>query len=311
VEEDEEAMSRIAILYCKRIKDHSCVACTNCYQGISEKNGEFARHAAIELVAMTDCGDCPGLVVPRVKLLTEVLHSRGHSIDVLHLGTCVKTAMETAACPIDYGELHGCTRRSPARSTIARRILTRGRSTIEQQHSSPKTKASFRRMQSWSSCSAQLSRHGAMKRTHCRWPSRFWQSRKRSSSSFRILDRIFRCGSHPRAAENFQAAVTAADALPMFDESERLEFKQKLAFSYIRLGEGAKAEQLFRELILAFTRVAGPESPNVLRVRLNLAQAYMIQNKHREAVQETNAIYPEFVTRLGPEHELTMQLLTT
>ena len=37
----------------------------------------------------------------------------------------------------------------------------------------------------------------------------------------------------------------------------------------------------------------------------------MIQNKHAEAVQEANAIYPEFVSRLGPDHELTMQLLTT
>src|SRR6202050_4684896 len=113
------------------------------------------------------------------------------------------------------------------------------------------------------------------------------------------------------AAENFQAAVEKADVLPEFDESARLTFKQRLAFSYIRLGEGAKAEQLFRELIAAFTRVAGPDSPHVLRVRLNLAQALMIQNKHEEAVREANAIYPEFVSRLGPDHELTMQLLTT
>jgi eukaryotic-like serine/threonine-protein kinase len=113
------------------------------------------------------------------------------------------------------------------------------------------------------------------------------------------------------AAKNFGEAVAAADVLPMFDESARLTFKQRLAFSYIRLGDGAKAEQLFRELILAFTHVAGPESPNVLRVRLNLAQAYMIQNKHHEAIQEANAIYPQFISRLGPDHELTMQLLTT
>ncbi|HSZ64246.1 MAG TPA: tetratricopeptide repeat protein [Terriglobales bacterium] len=113
------------------------------------------------------------------------------------------------------------------------------------------------------------------------------------------------------AAENFQIAVEKADVLPEFDESARLTFKQRLAFSYIRLGEGAKAEQLFRELIAAFTRVAGPDSPHVLRVRLNLAQALMIQNKHEEAVKEANAIYPEFVSRLGPDHELTMQLLTT
>ena len=37
----------------------------------------------------------------------------------------------------------------------------------------------------------------------------------------------------------------------------------------------------------------------------------MIENKHAEAIQEATAIYPEFVSRLGPDHELTMQLLTT
>ncbi|HKB99976.1 MAG TPA: winged helix-turn-helix domain-containing protein, partial [Terriglobales bacterium] len=113
------------------------------------------------------------------------------------------------------------------------------------------------------------------------------------------------------AAENFQAAVNRAAVLPEFDESARLTFKQRLAFSYIRLGEGAKAEQLFRELIVAFTQVAGPDSPHVLRVRLNLAQAFMIQNKHEEAIREASTIYPEFVSRLGADHELTMQLLTT
>jgi tetratricopeptide (TPR) repeat protein len=113
------------------------------------------------------------------------------------------------------------------------------------------------------------------------------------------------------AAENFKSAVDRAELLPAFDESARLTFKQRLAFCYIRMGDGATAEKLFRELIAAFTRVTGPESPNVLRVRLNLAQAYMIQNKHEDAVKETSAIYPAFVSRLGPDHELTMQLLTT
>ncbi len=113
------------------------------------------------------------------------------------------------------------------------------------------------------------------------------------------------------AAENFQAAVDRATALPEFDESARLTFKQRLAFCFIRLGDGAKAEQLFRELIDAFTRVAGADSPHVLRVRLNLAQAFMIQKKHEDAVKEASAIYPDFVSRLGPDHELTMQLLST
>ena len=98
-------MAKIAILYCKKIKDYSCVACMHCYKGIDEKNGEFGRHDEIELVAMTDCGDCPGLCVPRVKLLNEVTSALGRKFDVIHLGTCVKLAMETAACPIDFDDL--------------------------------------------------------------------------------------------------------------------------------------------------------------------------------------------------------------
>ena len=98
-------MARIAILYCKRIKDHSCIACAKCFKGMAEKNAEFGRHDSIELVAMTDCGDCPGLVVPRVKLLTELGRSLGREIEVLHFGTCMKLAAETAGCPIDFDEL--------------------------------------------------------------------------------------------------------------------------------------------------------------------------------------------------------------
>lgn len=98
-------MTKIAILYCKRIKDHSCIACAKCYKGMDEKNAEFGRYDEIQLVAMTDCGDCPGLVVPRVKLLNELTTGLGREIEAVHLGTCMKLAMETADCPIDFDEL--------------------------------------------------------------------------------------------------------------------------------------------------------------------------------------------------------------
>jgi predicted metal-binding protein len=98
-------VANIAILYCKRIKDYSCIACAKCFKGMAEKNGEFGKHDSIELVAMTDCGDCPGLCVPRVKLLSEVTKNLARPIDVIHLGTCMKMAMETAKCPIDFDEL--------------------------------------------------------------------------------------------------------------------------------------------------------------------------------------------------------------
>jgi predicted metal-binding protein len=98
-------MAKIAVLYCKKVKDHSCIACAKCYKGMREKNGEYGRHDTIEVVGMTDCGDCPGLVVPRVKVLTETAKNLGEKIDVLHLGTCVKLAMETAQCPIVFDDV--------------------------------------------------------------------------------------------------------------------------------------------------------------------------------------------------------------
>jgi predicted metal-binding protein len=98
-------MSNVAILYCKRVKDHSCIACAKCYKGMAEKNGEFAQHDSIELVGMTDCGDCPGLTVPRVKLLNEITRNLERPIDVLHFGTCVKLAMETGDCPVEFESL--------------------------------------------------------------------------------------------------------------------------------------------------------------------------------------------------------------
>jgi predicted metal-binding protein len=101
----ENVMPNVAILYCKRIKDHSCIACAKCFKGIKEKNGEFARYDEINLVAMTDCGDCPGLTVPRVKLLSDVAQSLDRPIDVVHLGTCVKAAINTAQCPIQFDEV--------------------------------------------------------------------------------------------------------------------------------------------------------------------------------------------------------------
>jgi len=113
------------------------------------------------------------------------------------------------------------------------------------------------------------------------------------------------------AAAQFRAAYEGASKLPSFDESARLTLKQRLGFASIRLGDGATAERLFRELIAAFSQARGPDSPNVLRVRLNLAQAFMIGGKNREAIDEANRIYPEYVARLGESHELTMQLLTT
>ena len=50
---------------------------------------------------MTDCGDCPGLLLPRAKMVTGVTQSMGTEPDAIHLGTCIKLAHEHGNCPMD------------------------------------------------------------------------------------------------------------------------------------------------------------------------------------------------------------------
>ncbi|MCD6250507.1 MAG: CGGC domain-containing protein [candidate division Zixibacteria bacterium] len=54
---------------------------------------------------MTNCGDCPGPTFPKVKLTTEITQNLDRPIEKLHFGTCLKLAMETGACPIDFDEI--------------------------------------------------------------------------------------------------------------------------------------------------------------------------------------------------------------
>jgi len=99
-------MKKISIFYCKRIKDHSCIACAHCFKGVREKHGEFAQHEEdIEIVSMTDCGDCPGNILPRIKLIKNMLEKMGRKPDAIHLGTCVKMAYEHGNCPMDLDEV--------------------------------------------------------------------------------------------------------------------------------------------------------------------------------------------------------------
>ena len=114
------------------------------------------------------------------------------------------------------------------------------------------------------------------------------------------------------AARQFALASAGADAHPeLFDLGERLTFLQRLAFAHIRLGDGAEAAALFRRLADGYARLEGSGGPDVLMVRMNLAQALMIQGRHAEAVKEATAVYPKMLAVLGPDHEMTLQLLST
>lgn len=99
-------MSKIAIVGCKRIQDQLCIACEKCLKAIRKKDGEFARYDdEIELVALGNCGDCPGLMLPKVTLMNEIAAHIGEQFDTIHLGTCIVKAKKGGECPLDFEKL--------------------------------------------------------------------------------------------------------------------------------------------------------------------------------------------------------------
>ena len=99
-------MAKIAIIGCKRIQEQLCVACEKCLKAMSLKGGEFSRYQDnIELVALGNCGDCPGLIMPKLTLIKEMAGLLERDFDTIHLGTCVVKAKKTGKCPLDFEQL--------------------------------------------------------------------------------------------------------------------------------------------------------------------------------------------------------------
>ena len=101
-------MARIVIVSCQKIKDVTCIGCIKCFKAMELKEGEFSRYTDdLEVAAMTDCGDCPGLVMPKLALIKDMANLYGRDFDTVHLGTCLVKAVNTAACPINLEKLKG------------------------------------------------------------------------------------------------------------------------------------------------------------------------------------------------------------
>ncbi len=102
-------MAKVAIVGCKRVQDQLCIACEKCLKAISEREGEFARYKddELELMALGNCGDCPGLIMPKITLMNEIAATLGRKYDIIHFGTCMVKAKKTGECPLDFEKIAG------------------------------------------------------------------------------------------------------------------------------------------------------------------------------------------------------------
>ena len=88
---------------------------------------------------------------------------------------------------------------------------------------------------------------------------------------------------------------------------DRLAAQNLLAAAYMAQGRHAEAEELFRELLAAFQRLAGADHENTLMVALNLGMALRNQGKNSEAEAVLRDTLPRMQRVHGPEHEHTLR----
>ena len=92
---------RVGIIYCKRIQDQSCIGCAKCYKAVNDRAFAFEGEDDVRVVFKTGCGDCPGLVLPKVQLQMTVLEKMGETVDEVYFATCVKKATAVMNCPMN------------------------------------------------------------------------------------------------------------------------------------------------------------------------------------------------------------------
>ena len=91
----------IGIIYCEKIQDTSCVGCAKCYKAVNDKLFAFEGQDDVNIVFKTGCGDCPGLVLPRIQLQMLCLEKLETPVDEIYFGTCVQKAHGMMNCPMN------------------------------------------------------------------------------------------------------------------------------------------------------------------------------------------------------------------
>jgi hypothetical protein len=106
-----------------------------------------------------------------------------------------------------------------------------------------------------------------------------------------------------------RSAALAASAGAALTPRERIAARQRPIYAKLRLDRTAEAEREARSLAADAVRLLGADHPDTLVIRLNLAQALMVDQKHAAAVAEISELLPALERRFGVDHPRTLQAL--
>lgn len=92
---------KIGIINCEKIQDTLCIGCAKCHKAAYDKAFAFESEEDVQIVFITTCGGCPGLVLPKLQLQNLVITSMGEHVDEIYFGTCVQKANAVMNCPMN------------------------------------------------------------------------------------------------------------------------------------------------------------------------------------------------------------------
>jgi DNA-binding winged helix-turn-helix (wHTH) protein len=119
-------------------------------------------------------------------------------------------------------------------------------------------------------------------------------------------------GDVQQAQAAYLRAADAADTMPdVFDEGTRLSLRQSLVLTYLRLGAWSTAQPIVEDLLRRRLMLNGPRDPATLALQLFQAQLLIVQGHASEAVPLLDQIAPRFTAVYGPDHLMTMKMLST
>ena len=116
-------------------------------------------------------------------------------------------------------------------------------------------------------------------------------------------------GDAKAAIATFQDGLDVAHTLPQFNQGVILTMEQLVAVSETRTGRADQAEILIKQMMDTVRRIAYTDKPNLTNLGVNLAQAYMAEQKNKEAIDEVDQVYPTLVGQMGETNPLVMTAL--
>jgi len=98
-------IKNIGIIYCDKIQDSACEGCAKCYNAINNKTLDFTGEEDVKIVFKSQCGDCRGLYLSKLKLQIMVLDQFDTELDEIYFGSCLEKAHSAMNCPMNLEEI--------------------------------------------------------------------------------------------------------------------------------------------------------------------------------------------------------------